>query len=139
MPQADYHRPRRVVQASCEIPHLQIMQLTDEGLASKMTQAPAVSCCDLFSSLQRTCPSQLDNWSSLCSRGQVSELVLIFAFLIMLFPILHLLTSPEAVLGLVIQTPETTRGSTEELTVSEKPQNNSAMTVDAAAPTPPRW
>lgn len=71
--------------------------------------------------------------------GQVSELVLIFAFLIMLFPILHLLASPEAVLGLVIQIPETTRGSTEELTVSEKPQNNSAMTVDAAAPTPPRW
>lgn len=90
------------------------MQLTDEGLASKMTQAPAVSCCDLFSSLPRTCTAQLDNWSSLCSRGQVSELVFIFAFLIILFPILHLLTSPEAVLGLVIQTPETTRGSTEE-------------------------
>lgn len=54
-------------------------------------------------------------------------------------PFLHLLlTSPEDVLGLLIRAPETTRGSTEEPVVSEKPRNNSAVTADAAAPTPLR-
>lgn len=59
---------------------------------------------------------------------------MIFAFLIMLLPVLYLLTSPEVVLGLVIQTQETKRGSTEEPVVSQKPQNNSAVTADVAAP-----
>lgn len=52
----------------------------------------------------------------------------------MLLPVLYLLTSPEVVLGLVIQTQETKRGSTEEPVVSQKPQNNSAVTADVAAP-----
>lgn len=65
-PIADYHKPWRVVQALYEIPHLQIMQLTDEGIASEMTQASAASCCDLSPQAPEDVPPlSLDNWSSL--------------------------------------------------------------------------
>lgn len=53
---ADYRKPRRVVQALYEIPCLQIVQLTAEGITSETTQAPAVSCHDVSSRLLRTCP-----------------------------------------------------------------------------------
>lgn len=57
----------------------------------------------------------------------------------MLLPVLHLLTSPEVVLGLVTRTQEINRGSTEEPAVSEKTQNSSAVTADAAAPLSLWW
>ena len=140
-PIADYHKPWHVVQALYEIPHLQIMQLTDEGRNCFWDDLG--STCELPWRLLRAPedvpPLSLDNWSSLWGRAQVSELVLIFALLIISPPLLHLLPSPEDVLGLLIQAPETTRGSTEEPVVSEKPQNNSAVTADAAAPTPLQW
>lgn len=75
-PTADYHKTWHVVQDLHEIPHLQTVQLTDEGIASQTTQAPAVSCCDFFSRLLR----MFSHLPSLWHKRQVSELALVFIF-----------------------------------------------------------
>lgn len=119
-PIADYHKPQHVVQALYEIPYLEITQLPDEGITPEMTHVPAVSCCDVSTRLLRTCPHSAwmtDLLFKARSRFQSWFWSLLFSSYCLLSSIspLHL----EAVLGILIQDPETTRERTAKPVVSE--------------------